>query len=574
MKKLFLSIAIFVMALCVNAQTNQYFWLNGNLMLGSQISSVDSITFGEEETDSIMLFLPRTIIKTLEIHDTIRVTVHDTIRINENTSSTQIPEGALSGEFSVSPTKKIRFSKGNLQYQATTETWRFAENQWDFVGDETDGTVYKDEVKCNNALISETYDGWIDLFGLGTGNNPTNVSTNNSEYSIFVDWGNNLSSNSEWRTLSIEEWIYLLNDRPNALLSSSATVNGIHGKILLPDNWIQPEGINFVSGTGNWAQNSYSLELWKTMEQAGAVFLPVCGSRYGTNVNYDLSPAHYWSSTLETEGFAYVFHFGFNNGEEGGAGSFDYLCDGFSVRLVHDVASDNDESTLETPTIIHDTIYITIHDTVCPNDILEGALAGEFSVSATKKVRFSKGNLQCIMADTTWRFADNQWEAIGKRNTNIETWGDTIDLFGWSSPNNYYGITMSENDNDYDGLFVEWGTLIGDNWRTLSGAEWNYLVRSRNNHEILIAVGSVNGINGCIILPDTWIIPQGISFNPGTAAEASVDAYSTVNTYSKEEWEKEALEYKVCDEKYILCYFLGSNIEHRKYVEKIKEKTG
>ena len=187
---------------------------------------------------------------------------------------------------------------------------------------------------------------------------------------------------------------------------------------------------------------------------------------------------------------------------------------------------------------VHDTVYITIHDTVCPNAIPEGALAGEFSVSATKKVRFSKGNLQCIMADTIWRFADNQWETIGKRNTNIETWGDTIDLFGWSSPNNYYGITMSENDNDYDGLFVEWGTLIGDNWRTLSGAEWNYLVRSRNNHEILIAVGSVNGINGCIILPDTWIIPQGISFNSGTAAKASVDAYSTVNTYSKEEWKK------------------------------------
>ena len=43
-------------------------------------------------------------------------------------------EGVLPGFFSVSETKKIRFSKGNLQYQASTDTWRFAENQWDFEG--------------------------------------------------------------------------------------------------------------------------------------------------------------------------------------------------------------------------------------------------------------------------------------------------------------------------------------------------------------------------------------------------------------------------------------------------------
>ena len=39
-------------------------------------------------------------------------------------------EGALPGLFSVSDNKKVSFSKGNLQYQASTNTWRFAEQQY------------------------------------------------------------------------------------------------------------------------------------------------------------------------------------------------------------------------------------------------------------------------------------------------------------------------------------------------------------------------------------------------------------------------------------------------------------
>ena len=38
--------------------------------------------------------------------------------------------GACSYAFPVSSSgKKVYFSKGNLQYQASTDTWRFAENQ-------------------------------------------------------------------------------------------------------------------------------------------------------------------------------------------------------------------------------------------------------------------------------------------------------------------------------------------------------------------------------------------------------------------------------------------------------------
>ena len=84
MKKFFLSLAVFVMALCANAQTNQYFWYNGNLMMGNPIAQIDSVTFGEgEPADTLHIFLPRTIIKT--VYDTVYITIHDTVCPNEET---------------------------------------------------------------------------------------------------------------------------------------------------------------------------------------------------------------------------------------------------------------------------------------------------------------------------------------------------------------------------------------------------------------------------------------------------------------------------------------------------------
>lgn len=43
---------------------------------------------------------------------------------------------------------------------------------------------------------------------------------------------------------------------------------------------------------------------------------------------------------------------------------------------------------------------------------------------------------------------------------------------------------------------------------------------------------------------------------------------------TKEEWLKETTIERKYDEKYILCYFLGNNIEHRKFAERLREETG
>ena len=106
-------------------------------------------------------------------------------------ASVYATEGALSGKFTCDERGgQVVFSKGNLQYQASTNTWRFAEHQYDFVGNDAKGNVYVGETKCSNKQISATYSGWIDLFGFGTsgwngGQNayqPWSTSTKVSDY--------------------------------------------------------------------------------------------------------------------------------------------------------------------------------------------------------------------------------------------------------------------------------------------------------------------------------------------------------------------------------------------------------
>ena len=239
-------------------------------------------------------------------------------------------EGALSGLFTVGvvngDTIKVRFSQGNLQYQASTTTWRFAEHQYDYVG-------------ADNTNISATYSGWIDLFGWGTGNNPTLISTNNSDYYTFVDWGVNAISNggnqpNTWRTLSYSEWYYLLYTRANASAKkATGNVDGVPGLILLPDSWNTPEGCIFNAIFGDWpddySSNNYTTEEWSIMEAAGAVFLPAAGTRVGSAVDYLGIDGFYsisstwddtWMTCIQFVGYTAIINSG-------------YYYFGYSVRL-------------------------------------------------------------------------------------------------------------------------------------------------------------------------------------------------------------------------------------------------
>lgn len=188
--------------------------------------------------------------------------------------------------------KQVWFSQGNLQYQASTYTWRFAENQNERIGNAAGNNT----AEASRATQSD----WIDLFGWGTGNNPTNASINNDDYSTWNDWGDNSISNGGalpgvWNTLSLDEWSYLFNTRTS--LRATATVDGRAGLIIMPDGWTASTVTPTIT-TNDYTTNVISASDWTVLEGEGCIFLPVTGYRVGVALQ-GREDIHgiYWTST-------------------------------------------------------------------------------------------------------------------------------------------------------------------------------------------------------------------------------------------------------------------------------------
>ena len=218
--------------------------------------------------------------------------------------SMSIVEGALSGLFSVSASKKVYFSKGNLMADfnspGNSYTWSFANNQWGCVGDHA----------ANNAINgngSVSTAGSVDLFGWSTISTAYGIhnSTNNTDYhGNSRDWGTNAITNGGneanlWSTMSRYEWEYLI-ARDSRTTWGRATVAGICGLIILPDNY---SGTAITCGDDSkWNTNTIDASSWASNYEAyGAVFLPAAGYRSGTGIYHDPSfnekRGYYWSST-------------------------------------------------------------------------------------------------------------------------------------------------------------------------------------------------------------------------------------------------------------------------------------
>ncbi len=243
-------------------------------------------------------------------------------------SYTQVPDVPYpnlgSGEFSVGPNKKVRFALGNLQYQALTNTFRFAEYQQERLSNSISGgnTV--------SASSRSTSDKWIDLFGYGTSGvtynshtyYPWNSSTTVSNYAIGniyntgYDWGVNKIANggnqpNKWRTLTRAEWVYLTDTRcgwsgsgpwANRLQRNDVTVGGINGTIFLPDVFATDNSLSSYVRNGYW--DDFDAEKWADVSSKGAIFIPSgTGYRRGTAVNTSTSYGYYWTSSVSNASY-------------------------------------------------------------------------------------------------------------------------------------------------------------------------------------------------------------------------------------------------------------------------------
>ena len=279
--------------------------------------------------------------------------------------------GGLLGVFSVSNTRRVYFSKGNLQYQASTNTWRFADRQYDFVGGfvgSGNDVEYVGTMDGNsNTWISSTNTRWIDLFGWGTSGWSGSGATYYQPWSSqsgsypFDDqypesdwaWHNAISNGGNavhvWRSLDCWEWYYLFNSRHDASQKyGTGRVDGVGGLIILPDNWILPEGCTFVPGfastNNDWSHNSYYSSRmggvsWDKMEAAGAVFLPAAGYRVGTTTYKLGEGGFYWPFTADGDNSDGVSSISFYSNEWTDGSPYIIIRNyyGLSVRPVLDI---------------------------------------------------------------------------------------------------------------------------------------------------------------------------------------------------------------------------------------------
>ena len=115
-----------------------------------------------------------------------------------------------------------------------------------------------------------------------------------------------------------------------------ATVAGMPGVILLPDNWTAVPNIGINHEASNYVTNIYNVTQWNILQNNGAVFLPAAGEREDNTISNVGIKCCYWSSSYSTSSGAYRFH---TDVPSSMPYKFNHINNyiGCSVRLIHDI---------------------------------------------------------------------------------------------------------------------------------------------------------------------------------------------------------------------------------------------
>ena len=412
--------------------------------------------------------------------------------------------GALGGKFKVSDKKTIQFSKGNLEYLASTGEWRFAEDQID-----------KGDWTANTTNISATNGGWINRFGYGTSGwnsgaqqyQPYSSDNDASKYlqtsmtgsNANADWGvynaisNGSNTHGKWRTLTAAEWDYLFNGRGTTSESQKkfgkARINldgggYIVGVIILPDDWTMTTddfaaaGITFKPGANPsggsqyvvYDANTLNETQWKLMEDNGAVLLPALGYRK-VNVVYDGETDEIVSSEIKIEDGNYWENY--NGSNEPPIGYY-WNANGSFVKFEKNSLQTNVEWNKSYGMCVR--LVVDVVDKGSDKD----NMAVDLGLPSGKK--WAKINL-----GYTGSTSDVYQVQSSFNNATVGgkyAWGETESkgTFSWSNYK-YKGETSGTYSkyNDADGLdvleleddpaYAEWG----GNWRTPTDEDWKEL---------------------------------------------------------------------------------------------------
>lgn len=240
--------------------------------------------------------------------------------------------GQLTCKFSVSGSTQVYFAQGNLQYNSDNQKWQFASEQYEYIGTGAGNTSVTVDGKANNTGITDLF-GWVGASSIWTGlkqygitssgaGNAVNGYGNNGSEALKIDWGRlaitngGNTSNSGWRTLTKDEWVYLLDTRTGNKASTIGTTTNVRYAKGQIDSYcglfLFPDGVTFATSEFtsvnnlNTTNKSFNvgvrctLAQWRALEEKGCVFLPAAGIR----VNYSYikvdnvgTSGSYWSSS-------------------------------------------------------------------------------------------------------------------------------------------------------------------------------------------------------------------------------------------------------------------------------------
>lgn len=277
-------------------------------------------------------------------------------------------QGRLPYNFSVSDSKRVKFSVGNLYYMgADGGYWKFADHQFDYLNNDQTSenpNINRDKFSfatSNQAHGGDFYQPWKNGY-VQAGAGPRdryymnrfyayhNAASGDWNHSLReddhkADWGYNAIQNGggtvdTWQTLGGPttfgqtggEWHYLLNQRTqtqyryafsriNAYIERDSQIEWVNGVMIFPDafswpNQYYPSYTNTqCNAIRDYSINSLTEAQWSILEKYGVAFLPAAGNRnnngtlafrfYGDNENDPVPEGEYGGTPRPSKAYLY-----------------------------------------------------------------------------------------------------------------------------------------------------------------------------------------------------------------------------------------------------------------------------
>lgn len=400
----------------------------------------------------------------------------------------------LNGEFSVSATKKVKFTRGNLYWNGSDWAIESAQTRfrkswsanhvshffWANTAEEARAESMTSSLSENDVLFCDGSD---------------------AEHMISAESADNLYA------LSSAEWNYLISGRANAsnLYRYPVQIGQTNGYfVIAPDDY---------DGT---VDTYYTEEDFLTAQENGLVCITQAGRREGTTISQ--GDAACWTSTMDASSYgnaAYLMnahnaYIAERSDWEDRVEIASYIRNyyqgpgyGFALRLVQNVSGEGEggEEGGDDPEV----------NPITASLIIATEKPVSFSVSGNKKVQFTRGNL----------FWDGEnWNAEATQYDFPTTYSSThVGHFFWmqNATDAYAENYNSSNANAYDNLFCDADHSLTikdangddiDGLYNMSMAEWQYLLgnsydsraNATNLHKYPVTVA---GHEKCLILaPD------------------------------------------------------------------------